>query len=334
MNKFLRFSFWLILLITAFILILAFIEPRDVTITRSILIRAPKEPVFAQIVNFRNWDNWNIIVRRDSGVHVTFSGQDGTPGSTYHWAGDEHVTGEGEMKNTAVEGTTMHYTFTVVKPGEMLADCAISARDTAGLTRVTWTFHKHFAFIANAALIVFDLDKYIGGDFDAALANLKQYVEKNTVYVAPIQVQEVNYPGHLFAGIRQVIDISGMSAFFTNSYAFLSKIPALRPAGNPASITYSWDTVTRRADIMAVLPVADSSARLKDAVYLSVPAATSYMAVHKGGYQGLEAVHGALMKYAAAKGRTPALKIEEYTICAPQEPDSNKWVTNIYYLLQ
>ena len=334
MNKFIRFSILLILLVLAGILILAFVEPNDVTVTRRIVINTPKEPVFEQIVNFRNWPNWGIVHQRDTAVKVTYSGTDGQQGAIYHWAGDEHITGEGEMKNEGVEGTTMKYTFTLTKPGEMLADGTITAKDTGDNTVVIWTFHKHFPFLANAALVVFDLDKYIGGDFETALAALKLHVEKNTKVKPKVIVKEVEYPGHIFAGTRQEVGMGEVTALYSSIYIPLSKALGGKVWGPLTGLYYKWDTIAHRTDVMVALPVTDSAMRLKLSSYIYLPPAHAFMAVHNGGYSALADVHATLNKYMAAKGRTATVSIEEYPTGPLQEPDSAKWITNVYYLVQ
>lgn len=332
MNKFIRFSLVLILIVIAFVLVLAFVEPNDVTVSRSVVIRAAKEPVFEQIVKFTNWNNWYILHERDTTVKITCTGS-GEQGSTYHWAGDEHLTGEGEIRNEGIDSSTMHYTFMLTRPGEMKGDGIISAIDTAGLTKVTWTFHKHFTFPGNAVLIVFNLDKYIGGDFDAALGNLKKYVEKTTVYKPPVAIMETTFPARLYAGIKQTVSFTDIAQFFSNTFNKLNNELTKRINGNAFGVYYSWDTITHTVEIMAAYPVADSSVTLKNAIYMWLPSSQAYMVVYKGPYSGIGAAYEVMDKYIAKKGKTSALKVEEYSLGPMQEPDSTKWITNIYYLV-
>ena len=58
------------------------------------------------------------------------------------------------------------------------------------------------------------------------------------------------------------------------------------------------------------------------------------MAVLRGGYGKEMEVHGAIVKYMAAKGQQHGPVIEEYISGRLDEPDSNKWITNIYYLIK
>ncbi len=332
MNKFVRFSFWLVFFIALLILGLAFYEPNDVTVSRSLVIKAPKEAIFAQIVQFPNWPKWSTLPGFDTSVKITYSGVTGQPGSTLTWKGDEGTTGEGEIKNMGIEGTLMRYSFTVTMPGEMLADGTIAATDTGEFTKVTWTFHKHFPFLANAVLVVFDLDKYMGGDFEKSLANLKKFVETD---VEPlIEIKEVAYAGGIVAGIRDTVQWSDLETFFGDTYSLFVKTPLEKITGPHVGIFYDWDTVSRRTDVFAGLHVASADIPVNAIVFSELPVAKAFMAVLRGGYAGSRRVHTALTKRLHTKGLSPWIAVEEYLVYPGNEPDSNKWVTNIYYLVQ
>lgn len=332
MNKFIRFSIFLIFILAGLILVLAFIEPNDVTVSRSILIKAPKESIFEQIVTFQKWEKWSTLFSNDSSVKISYNGTSGQAGSSLEWKGDEGSTGEGIIKNNGIEGSSMRYSFTVTKPAELLADGIISAKDTGEYTKVTWTFHKHFPFLANAILVVFDLDKYMGGDFERSLANLKKYVESE---VEPlIDITEVAYTGGVIAGIRDTVEWSELETFFADTYSLFIKTPAEKITGAHLGIYYDWDTVRRRADVMAGLQVADNSIPVNGISFINLSESRAFKATLKGGYSGAGRIHNALNKHVSARGMNHWLSIEEYKIYPGNESDSSKWVTNIYVLVQ
>jgi hypothetical protein len=332
MNKFIRFSIFLIFIIAGMVLVLAFIEPNDVTVSRSILIKAPKESIFEQIVTFQKWEKWSTLFSNDSSVKLSYNGASGQAGSSLEWKGDEGSTGEGIIKNNGIDGSSMRYSFTVTKPAELLADGIISAKDTGEYTKVTWTFHKHFPFLANAILVVFDLDKYMGGDFERSLANLKKYVESE---IEPlIDITEVAYTGGVIAGIRDTVEWNEMETFFGDTYSLFIKTPTEKITGEHLGIYYDRDTVKRRADVMAGLQVADSSIPVNGITYIDISESRAFKATFKGCYSGATRVHNALTKHISARGMTKWLSIEEYKIYPGNESDSSKWVTNIYVLVQ
>ncbi len=67
---------------------------------------------------------------------------------------------------------------------------------------------------------------------------------------------------------------------------------------------------------------------------VSIPESKGYKLVMTGAYSmdNFMNAHMAISKHAAENGLTEPLAIEEYIVTPEQEADSNKWVTNIYYL--
>ncbi len=332
MKKFIRFNLWLLLIVAAIILTLAVVQPNDVVVKRSVLIKAPKEVVFEQVSKLKNWAYWSTILSNDSTIAITYSGTDGTPGSTMTWKGDEGVSGSGTIKNDGVEGTTLKYSFNVTEPAEMIADGAIIVADTAYMVKVTWTFHKHFPFLANAALVLFDLDKYMGADMERSLENLKTHIATNVKI--PIDIKETEYAARIVAGIRDTVQWSEMESFFGDTYNLLARTSPVKVTGARTGLFYTWDTVQKNAVVMAGVPVTDTDLPTKGIIFTTVPASKAYVATHKGGYAGIRAVHEALNKHVTDAGQVSWLTVEEYMLYPGNQSDSNKWVTNVYYLIQ
>jgi effector-binding domain-containing protein len=338
MKKFIRFMVVLLLIIIAAIVALMFTEPQDITVVRTTLIKAPKEAAFDQIVHFTNWPNWDPWSRLDSGkMKRTLYGTDGTPGSGYTWVGDK--TGAGDMRDSAIDGTSLLYRLAITQPYASNAWGYLKAADTAGMTKVTWTCTMHFGRPMNAMLIFMNMDKMLGPDFENGLNNMKNYLESKVPaapVAAAIEVTEVDYPGHTFAGLRKTISMASMGdmmKLFDDAKAVMTKNAADKIKGPSAGIYFTWDTLKKETDMAAVFPVSDVKT-IKDATIIDIPASRAVMAVLHGGYGKEMEVHSAIAKHIAEKGETKGTVVEEYTIGRDTEPDSNKWVTNIYYLIK
>jgi hypothetical protein len=337
MKKFLRFVLILLIVVIGGVLILGLIAPKDVAVSRTVMINAPKEAVFAQMTNFKNWTNWSPWYKMDTGMALTYSGTDGQVGSGYHWVGtDEKKTGEGEIKLASIDGDRANYEMNFIKPFESHPTSYMIASDSAGMTKATWGFNQHFSYPWNAMLVFMDMDKMLGKDFESGLANMKATVESQPAAAATstVQVQEVDFPAHTYVGVRKTVDMATIDKFFSESYGMLG--PQLGPkiAGPAVSIVYTWDTVTKKSDLMPAFPVADANVKVKGATTLSVPAAKALMAVHKGAYENLPATHYEINRVLAEKGLTPQLIVEEYTVGPEQSKDPNAWQTTVYYLLK
>lgn len=338
MKKAIRFALVLIILVIALVLIAGLFAPIDVVVKRSTVIKAPHTAVMEQITHFKNWPAWSPWQEKDTAMKVTYNGDDGSVGSGYHWNGDEKKVGEGEMKNTGVSDTSMSFDIDIIKPWEMHMPGSFIVKDTAGMTKVSWSITKHTSYPFNAANLVVDIDKYMGEDFVLGLGKLKKLLEGNSTTVqqtGPIEIKEVDFPGHIYAGMRQEMSWSEMEQFYMENFGPLGKAIGANVNGPAVSLTYVWDTTRKTADIMAAYPVNDSSTKLKGITYTSVPAGKAYMAVLKGGYSRLKDFHEALKALVARSGKQLILPaIEEYTVSMQQESDTNKLVTNVYYLIK
>ena len=177
-QKFIRFIFILAGIVIGALLIVGALQPRSITASRSIIINAPKDSVFTQMVYFKNWPKWSPWSRMDTSMKNEFTGNDGQPGSIYHWTGDERKTGEAEITNTKVTGTELQFSFRLIKPEAPLATGALSAVDTAGGTKATISFTNHYDYPWNAMIIFTDLDKMMSKDLENAMKNLKAVAEK------------------------------------------------------------------------------------------------------------------------------------------------------------
>ena len=337
MKKFLRFVVVLLLIVIVAVVVLGLIEPNDITVTRTALIKAPKEAVFEQMVYYKNWLNWSPWYRMDSGkMKMTYYGTDGQPGSGYTWEGDK--TGAGDMKDSAVKGTEMTYVLTFTKPHTGSAWGTLKADDSAGMTKATWTCSMHFPFPMNAMCIFMNMDKMLGGDFASGLENMKTYVESHSSGTASgVEIKEVDYPGHIFEGMRKTMSITNndeMSKFFMDSYSLLGKDIGGKITGPGTGLYFSWDTVKKETDMAAVFPVSDTTMAVKGASFFHIPASRAVLAVLKGSYSGMMDAHVAIAKYMAAKGEAHGAVIEEYITGPGTEKDSTKWVTNIYYTIK
>jgi polyketide cyclase/dehydrase/lipid transport protein len=332
MKKFSIFVGVLLAIVLAAVLIIGAIEPTDIKVSRSILIKAPKEAVFEQMVIFKNWTHWSPWYKMDSTMKMTYTGTDGQPGSGYSWVGSSK-TGAGSMTNKGVTSTRMDFEVNFTEPRQGKAQGILSASDTAGMTRATWTFVMHIPYPLNAMCVFMNMDKMLGGDFESGLNNMKNYVETTpgAVPMMAIDVKDVDYPAHNYVGVRQNVGWNDMLKFFMNSYVMLKREGGDKISGPAVGFFYTWDTATKSADVMAAFPVSDTSKPVSGATFMHTDASRGFVTVQKGDYSKSMEFHEAMKSYVSGKGKMASLIMEEYELGPIDGPDSTKWVTNIYY---
>ena len=333
MQKFVRFVIGLLLVVGIAFFVLAFIEPNDITVVRTTMIKAPKEAVFEQMRYFKNWVNWSPWQKMDTGMKLTYYGTDGQPGSGYTWHGGSK-TGAGDMYDSAINGTQMTYRLTFTEPHKGLANGFLSATDSSGMTKATWSCSMHFGFPWNAMCVFMNMDKLLGGDFEAGLNYMKTYVESHTTASTDVDVKEVDFAAHTYQGVRSTIGWGDMMKFNTDNYKLLQQELGSKIKGPQTGIYFTWDTTNKNSDMAVVFPVADTTAVVKGTTFITAGPAKAVMATLKGGYGAEMKYHDAIAKYMQAKGMARSYVVEEYVPGPQTEPDSNKWVTNIYYLVK
>jgi hypothetical protein len=332
MKKAIRFIAGVILFVVAAFLILGLIMPKDVVVSRSVMINAPKNVVFDQMSNFKNWTNWSPWIEKEPTVKLTYKGADGAVGSGYHWVGEDKNTGTGDMNSLAINGTKMDFEVKFSKPMKREAQGTLEAMDTAGATKAYWSFSMHMPYPFNAMLLFMNMDKMLGGDFEKGLNNMKKYAESHAG--SALEIKEVEYPAKKFLCIKETVGWGDMGKFFGEKIPVLIKDAGAKMCGPVAGIYFTWDTVKKCTDMACAIPVTDKALKMDGTTYLDVPTSKAVMAAQKGGYSKSMEVHESIKKYMDAKGLQQQLVIEEYLVTQHEEPDSNKWVTNVYYLLK
>ena len=106
-------------------------------------------------------------------------------------------------------------------------------------------------------------------------------------------------------------------------------------AGQPFGLFYDYNEKTQITDMAAAIPVKEKAAIEKGFTTIEIPAQKALLINYYGSYHGTGAAHIAMEKYINANGlKTGLPAMEEYITDPTTEPDSSKWLTKVYYLLE
>jgi hypothetical protein len=167
-----------IVVLIAAILAYAATRPNNFRVQRSTTIQAAPEKIFPLIVDFHNWTSWSPWEKKDPALKRTYSGAPSGKGAVYAWEGNKNV-GSGRMEITdapAPSKVTIKLDF--IKPFEGHNIAEFTLQPAGGATNVNWEMNGHMAFVMKVFGIFVNMDKMIGNDFEAGLANLKTVAEK------------------------------------------------------------------------------------------------------------------------------------------------------------
>jgi hypothetical protein len=160
------------------VLIYAATQPDTFRVQRATTIKAPPESVFPLVNDFRRWDAWSPWEKKDPAMKRTFGTATSGKGAVYGWQGNKDV-GQGRMEiaeSVALSNVTIKLDF--VEPWEAHNIVEFTLHPQGETTNITWAMHGPMPYVSKLMSIFMDMDRMIGKDFEAGLANLKAVAEK------------------------------------------------------------------------------------------------------------------------------------------------------------
>jgi uncharacterized protein YndB with AHSA1/START domain len=153
-------------------------QPSQYAVTRSAVIPAPPEAVFAHVNDFSKWANWSPWAKLDPNMKTTLTPNPAGKGAKYEWAGNSDV-GRGSMTildSKANESLQIDLEF--FEPFASRADTRFSFSPDPGGTKVVWSMAGENNFMSKAFGLFMNMDKMIGADFEKGLAQLQAAVKQ------------------------------------------------------------------------------------------------------------------------------------------------------------
>lgn len=168
---------FILVAIVVILLAVAYITPRDFSLSKSVTIDAPREKVYEYARFLKNQENYSVWVMTDPNIAMTYTGTDGAIGGTSAWTSEMKNVGVGAQTITALvpnEKITVEIRFEKPMKATNYADTTFETVD--GKTKVTNTFYGRNKFPMNITNLF--LDKMIGGDIETNLENLKKNLDR------------------------------------------------------------------------------------------------------------------------------------------------------------
>ena len=158
-------------------LILVALQPADYKVVRSTSIAAPPSAVFGHINDLHKFMDWSPWAKVDPNCKYTFEGPASGPGSAFSWEGNASV-GAGKMTITESRANEMvRARLDFYKPFAGVGEAEYGMKADGNKTLVSWTMTGKKVFITKAIGMFVSMDRMLGGQFEAGLANLKSIVE-------------------------------------------------------------------------------------------------------------------------------------------------------------
>ncbi|MBS1546671.1 MAG: SRPBCC family protein [Bacteroidetes bacterium] len=334
----------ILLAVVVLAVLLGLLGPKHSHLERKTVIAAPAAMVWDHVKSLKAENEWSPFLAMEPSAKVTFEGTDGEVGSKSSWAGEK--IGKGEQVVNAVDpgkhiGVDLHF----IKPFEGLAKGAIDLVPKGDSTEVTWSFDSENGFLSRIIYVFKDMDAMMGPVFASGLESLKKLCEADVAKQAAAlkartfrgyTIQTVDRPAVTYLGKRKTVNWNQLEEFFGATFGQAAQAAGkagLELAGSPSGVFFEWDTIAKRADLFAGIPV-----QVKEGVTVpglemtTIPAGKALLIAYRGNYGGTVVAHYAMEDMIKANGleKRDAV-IEEYVTDPTTEPDTAKWLTNILY---
>lgn len=164
--------------VVAGILYVAARRPDTFRVVRKAVIAASPETIYPHLGDFRAWAAWSPWEKKDPDMVRTFGTTTSGVGAFYGWNGNRQV-GLGSMRITEAE-TPRHLALQLdfEKPMKASNRVDFTLTPVAGGTEVVWSMSGRANLMSKVMDMVVGMDKMVGPDFEAGLANLKAVSEK------------------------------------------------------------------------------------------------------------------------------------------------------------
>lgn len=167
-----------LVVVIAGVLVYAATKPDMFRVARSAVIKAPADKIFPLINDYRQWTAWSPYETKDPQMKRTFGKVTAGKGATYAWEGDSNVGAGNMVIADSAPPSKVAIKLNMVKPMSASNDVTFTLTPQGEGTAVTWAMQGDVPYFAKIIHVFFDMDKMVGGDFEAGLAKLKMAAEK------------------------------------------------------------------------------------------------------------------------------------------------------------
>jgi hypothetical protein len=176
-------SWWLLLIVTLAGAVLALVPrlsrmPDTFRVERRIVLAAAPDAIFPYLDSLESWQLWSPWARKDPAMRTTYGPSRAGIGASMGWDGNNQV-GKGNM--SIVESRpheAVAYRLEFEKPFRATNRASFTLTPVAGGTELVWAMEGPAPLMSKIMDLLMKMDRMVGRDFEAGLANLRGLVEK------------------------------------------------------------------------------------------------------------------------------------------------------------
>ena len=159
------------------VLAYAAMQPDTFSLQRNASIAATPEQLYPLIADMKAFNSWNPWLRKDPSTKLTYLGPPNGLGSAYAWESDKLGAGRMEVTELA-PNSKVGAKLEFLKPMVAHNRVEFALQPQGAQTNVTWTMSGPMPYLSKVMCVFISMDRMVGPDFEAGLANLKAVAEK------------------------------------------------------------------------------------------------------------------------------------------------------------
>ena len=160
----------------AALLLYAATRPETFRVARSTTVQAPAGKVHALINDLHQFNTWNPFEKGDPQARGEYAGPAAGPGASYRFGGGK--SGSGSLRILESAPTRVDMELHMREPLEARNHVQFTLQPRGAATEVTWSMEGATPFIGKVIHVFIDMDRMVGSQFEAGLADLKQRAER------------------------------------------------------------------------------------------------------------------------------------------------------------
>ena len=335
MKAFKYILFLLLILIIGMAIYIA-IQPNEFQVSRTRTINAPRQVVYNQVIDLKNWKSWSSWVESDPDMTITLSEQTKGIGGSYSW---KDKAGVGTMKITETTPNT------TIQQDMQFADMPASQvswdfKDNPdGSTDATWSISgKDLPFKFKA------YNTFMGGMEKQIAPHYERSLEKlDSIVLASMQVYSIKINGKTTHGGGYYIYNTAsckISDLQNKMKALMPKITAyakqhnIKMAGAPFTSYHKWDVENNAVMFSCCIPTTDKVITSEpDILTGQLKPFNAIKLTLKGDYSNLKEAWETASKYIEVNNFDQVLDasaLEVYQTEPSLTPNPADWITDIY----
>ena len=328
--KSLKIIFIILLILVVALLVIAFFLPTSVHIEKSKQINSSEQIVFQQVNNLHHWELWSPFDDEDTTMKIYYNDIEEGIGAVMIW-GAKMDTGN----MTIVESIPSSYLkmkLDFITRGTAESEWKFAASDTG--TLVTWSLDVMDLGYPMGRFYGLMMPSMMNGMYEKRLSNLKVFCEK-LPDIEGLKIENITAQPALI--IKDSADMNTiilkMSQMYGELMGYMTAMD-IEMNGFPFTIWYRWD-VQNQFVFEAGIPIIGDAVGKGRIEVGEIAAGKVITAPNYGNYDKTADVHNAIQKYLEVMNIQYIGQPWEVYITDPStEPDTNKWLTLVYYRIE